>query len=363
MTFSKNVTRLLKDIRKLKSKSDPEKRVPIAEEMFGRSRSLLDSAEELGAHAARFAGIAWKLNILFSSLLILTCFVIFLPYAAPDIFSPETYQRIDSFLTAIEVELLVFMCVLLIAPVVCDIILSIVCEHSAVTEKTEKKPSGAKVQTLQELRDKADPAADPTSYIREVLNHVDKMLRDVRLKLDPDIFLPDCSASMFALSFIFAACIGLMFVLGAWKKLTFGIFELFAEICSLSIISACCFFAFLLIVWLQERVLAFVFTDWKKRMQTKKLYTVFTKEYREMYPPAPSRSRTGTSSYGFSTGSYGFDTGGFDASSYVSKHCHSYIYGVTSDSDISSIKADSSLTSSQKEAAIKELEHKSALYY
>ena len=71
-----------------------------------------------------------------------------------------------------------------------------------------------------------------------------------------------------------------------------------------------------------------------------------------------STSRSSTSY----SGSYSTSSS-FNASEYVSNHCKSYIHGVVSDADISRIQQDTSLTPSQKEAAVEELKHKSALYY
>lgn len=66
--------------------------------------------------------------------------------------------------------------------------------------------------------------------------------------------------------------------------------------------------------------------------------------------------------HGTSSGTYSASSS-FNASKYVSEHCKSYIHGVVSEADISRIKQDTSLTPSQKEAAVEELKHKSALYY
>lgn len=52
----------------------------------------------------------------------------------------------------------------------------------------------------------------------------------------------------------------------------------------------------------------------------------------------------------------------FDADSYVSKNCPSYRYGIAATRDIEKINNDSSLTSSQKEAAKSELRRKSDMY-
>ena len=62
------------------------------------------------------------------------------------------------------------------------------------------------------------------------------------------------------------------------------------------------------------------------------------------------------------SGSYS-SSSSFDPGTYVTENCTSYIYGVLSDADINTIKQDPHLTSSQKEAAIEELKHKSDLYY
>lgn len=52
----------------------------------------------------------------------------------------------------------------------------------------------------------------------------------------------------------------------------------------------------------------------------------------------------------------------FDADDYVSKNCPSYRYGIAATRDIERINDDSSLTSSQKEAAKRALRRKSDMY-
>lgn len=53
----------------------------------------------------------------------------------------------------------------------------------------------------------------------------------------------------------------------------------------------------------------------------------------------------------------------FDANDYVKKNCSNYLYGLQSESDISKIENDSTLTSAQKEAAKRELKRLSDFYY
>lgn len=52
----------------------------------------------------------------------------------------------------------------------------------------------------------------------------------------------------------------------------------------------------------------------------------------------------------------------FDADTYVSEHCESYKYGIAAEVDVKRIENDSSLTSSQKEAAKSELRRKADMY-
>lgn len=53
----------------------------------------------------------------------------------------------------------------------------------------------------------------------------------------------------------------------------------------------------------------------------------------------------------------------FNASQYVRDNCSNYIYGLTSDKDITTIQNDSNLTFEQKQEATQELERLSSLYY
>lgn len=53
----------------------------------------------------------------------------------------------------------------------------------------------------------------------------------------------------------------------------------------------------------------------------------------------------------------------FDAKGYVEKNCSSYICGLVSSNDLDTIKNDKNLTSEEKEAAIRELNHKATMHY
>lgn len=58
-----------------------------------------------------------------------------------------------------------------------------------------------------------------------------------------------------------------------------------------------------------------------------------------------------------------YNDSSFDARKYVDQKTSSWVGGVVSDADKRRIEQDNTLTSEQKDAAKRELEHKAALYY
>lgn len=124
-------------MRKVKAESDLNKKALAVKEMSLHTLNL-------GTHISRFARIAWILDMLFIFLAILIFSVVLILGAAKDFLPPGIWQMLDSSLDVDFKGFLFFLLGLVAVPIVFDVILSVVCEHSSVT--VEKTADGATAQ-------------------------------------------------------------------------------------------------------------------------------------------------------------------------------------------------------------------------
>lgn len=270
MTFSEKVKLLSESVHKVSGESDLDRKTLAAE-------GLLEHARELGAHTTRFARIAYRLDMLFLLFLILIFCLVFLFDAIEDMIPPGLYQAIDS----IDVNAFLYFLLGLVAlPVVFDLILAVVCKHTAVT--AGQTAGEGKALTPEEPGGAEDLPDDVLNYVREKLRHVEDTLDNVQNELNPARALPAWPGYGLTILFMLPMTAVTIYAFVDTKKST--LIELLAAVLAAGILFLLSLGFIRLILWLKLFVLTLLFSSWKSRRQAGKLRDEFSAnltKYRE----------------------------------------------------------------------------------
>lgn len=263
-------------ISKVKNAAGLDRKIRAARELLGQAR-------DLGAHTARYARIAWLLDMLFLFFAILVFGAVMSFQFIKDILPPGLYQIIESvyqssgFTDAVKAWLYCELG-LLAVPVVFFIILSVICRHTPVTvgitaDGTEDQPS-------EEPDGEEDELDSVWRYVWDQLDCYEKLLKDVNNELNPLEMIPFWPYYVLCLLFMGSAIADLyeyVAIEGGW-----GITAIIAGI----IMFALLFGFFLLLVFLKLSVWMLFFSNGKSSTPAGELYNELRnhrQEYREQY--------------------------------------------------------------------------------
>ena len=250
-------------MRKVKDESDLNKKALAVKEMSLHTLNL-------GTHISRFARIAWILDMLFIFLAILIFSVVLILGAAKDFIPPEIWQMLDSSLDVDFKGFLFFLLGLVAVPIVFDVILSVVCEHSSVT--VEKTADGATAQASEKSGDMPDDGEEDLHYVRQALVNAQN-------ELDPAYSVP--SWISIALCALFLIPVGIAIFFSCMEMNTSTLSKLLVTTLSGIVLFLLFLGAFWLLVWLKLRVLALFFSSWKSRRRARNLLDEFIKDLRK----------------------------------------------------------------------------------
>ena len=281
MTFSEKVNLLSESIHNVSGESDLNRKARAAEELLGRTG-------ELESHTARFARIAWYLDMLFLLFLILTFCLVLLFDAIEDMIPPGLYQAIDS----IDVNAFLYFLLGLVAlPVIFDLILAVVCKHTAVT--TGQTAGEGKALTPEEPDGAEDLPDDVPNYVREKLRLVEDALNDVQNKLNPARALPAWPGYGLTILFMIPMTAVTVYAFAEAKKSSLA--ELLAAILAAVILFLLSLGFIRLLLWLKLSVLTLLFSSWKSRRKAGNLRDEFSAnltKYREQCETEARRRKT-----------------------------------------------------------------------
>lgn len=263
-TFSKKVKLLSVSMSKVKAESDLDRKVLAAEEMLGHAR-------ELGTHTARYARIAWVLDMMLLLPAVLSFFTIILILVLEDIIPPEIYQPIYSGLDTMNPDVFFLMTVgPFLLPPVFDAILAAVCKHSPVA--AGKTAGEVKTRTPEKRGYMEDAVWKKMSRVRDALDNVQNELNPAHT-LPVRISRVLCFFSLIPLAVMLYA----QAVKEGIPKATDLIVWIFAYTATFLLFLGCLW----LILWLKLCVLKLFFSSWTSRRQAKKLRKEFSSHWSE----------------------------------------------------------------------------------
>ena len=243
---------------KFKAESDLNRKTIAAEELLGHAR-------DLGTHTARFARIAWVLDMLLFLPAVLAFSIMLLIVSMEDAIPPEIYQTFYSSLNAIDP----FLSLLLVSgpfvlPVVFDVILAAVCKRSPVTEG--KAVGGAKPEKRRNVEG-----------MYGKLGRVEDALKGLQNELNPAHTLPFGKSRVLCIFSIIPLAAMLYEIdvkerMAASSDLVEIISYIFACAATFLLALGCLW----LILWLKRCVLKLIFSSWKSRIQAQKLCKEFS---------------------------------------------------------------------------------------
>lgn len=260
-----NNTMLSEAIHKYTRVSELDRKVFAVDE-------LLFQTKELRVRTARFAKIAWTLDMILLFLAILVFYsVIYLAlFYIYNVIPSAISQRLDPILDSDDFYMGWLCCLLVLVtlPVVSDVILAIVCKH----------PSGTKVQTENKV----------LTGMPQKLRHIEVTLNEVQLELpwgyDPGIgghFLCALFTILFSVALLF-------FNLSDYSTATKP--QIPETILIVILAVAICAGLFELLLFLKKQILNLAFSNWRSRKQIDCLYTQFLKEAKLIWPKYKTRS-------------------------------------------------------------------------
>ena len=255
-TYAQAADQLSEKLRKFKDESGPDGMVRAAEEMLGRAR-------ELGAHTARCAGIAYRLDMLFLLFAVLTFSLVLLTGVFEDRIPPDVVQAIDSSLEGVGLGVFLF---LLLGPVIlpsaCCFIFAGVCRRAPVRPVEEAEAGGPE-----------KTGAAPNSVFGK-LRRVEELLGKAVSELDPEGALSAMTGRVLCILFMIPMTMTILHsVMGMSVQSS-------ADYIAVSFAGVMMFLMFAglfqLLLWLKRRVLALAFSNRRIRRELNELHGEFT---------------------------------------------------------------------------------------
>lgn len=252
MTYAETADRVSGDIHKFKDEPGPDGMVRTAEEMFGQAR-------ELGAHTARYARIAYRLDMLFLFFAVLFFSLVLLIGVFEDRLPPEAVQAIGSSLDAIGLEAFLF---LLLGPVILPaafyIIFAVVCKRAPVRPVKEAEAG----------------MSQKTDSVPEKMRRVEELLRKAERELDPGDGFSVITGRVLCVLFMIPMTVVIIHSVMGMRVQSFTDYNvaLFTGVMMFLMFAG----VFQLLLWLKLRVLVLVFSNRKLRKELKKLCGEFT---------------------------------------------------------------------------------------
>ena len=257
-TYAQAADRLSERIHKFKDWSDPDGMVLAAGELYGQAR-------ELGAHTARYARLAYRLDMLFLFFAVLIFSLVLLMGVFVDRIPPEIIQALDSDLGAVGLGAFLF---LLLGPVILPTALCPV--FAAASKRAEvRSVEGEEVRTSE----KAGGAGTPPDSVQGKLRRTEELLGKAVDGLDLREALPVGTGRALCVLFMIPMTVVILYsVMGMRVKLPTDYIAAVFTGAMMFLMFAGFFQA---ILWVKLRVLVLVFSNRKLGKEITALHDEF----------------------------------------------------------------------------------------